>query len=73
VIEKVEARLLVNVRTDRASREKSSKILAYKAGISRSLALRILKKFRITCVKLTRKPSLTARIKADRLRFYLNY
>lgn len=33
ITETVEARLLVNVRVDRASREKSSEILAYEVGI----------------------------------------
>src|SRR5665213_2763341 len=73
IIEVVEQRLLTNVREDRSSREKSSEVLAYEVGISRRSALRILKKYGLTNVKPTRKPGLTDRIRANKLRFYLEH
>ena len=73
ITEAVEQKLLANIREDNAGREKSSEVLAYEVGISRTSALRILKKHGLTNVKPTRKPGLTARMKADRLRFCLNH
>ena len=69
----VEDAVLANVRADKAGREKSSEVLTYKAGISLSSALRILKKHGLRAVKLTRKPGLTKIQKAARLQFCLNH
>lgn len=44
-----------------------------KSELSRSSAQCILKKYEMTCIKPTRKPGLTARMKADRLRFCLDH
>lgn len=59
-----EQHLLNLVALDRAGREKSSDVLAYETGISRSSALRILHRYGLNSVKPTRKPGLT---KAQRL------
>jgi transposase len=55
-----EQRLLKSVKLDRSGREKSSEVLAYECGISRSSALRILHKYGLSNVKPTRKPGLNA-------------
>lgn len=69
ITEPVKRKPLADVRENRSGREKSSEVLAYRAGISRTSALRALKKSGLTNVKATRKPGLTATMKADRLRF----
>ncbi len=68
-----EQRLIDNVQKDRAGREKSSEVLAYECGISRSSALRILHKYKLTNVKPTRKPGLTRIMRAARLIFCLGH
>ena len=65
--------LLANVVRDRIDREKSSEVLAYKAGISLSLALRILKKHGYKAVKSTRKPGLIRAQRSTRLTWCLIY
>ena len=55
-----EQRLLESVKLDRSGREKSSEVLAYECGISRSSALRILHKYGLSNVKPTRKSGLNA-------------
>jgi hypothetical protein len=57
LIEK-EQDLLNSVRANRAGREKSSEVLAFKCGISPASALRILHKYDLNNIKLTRKPGL---------------
>ena len=66
-----EAEILANVCKNRSGREKSSEVLAYKASISINSALRILYKYNLSNVKLTRKPSLNTNQKAARLDFAL--
>ena len=68
-----EQRILNSVRKDRSGREKSSEVLAYEVGISRSSALRILHKYGLTNVKPTRKPGLNRVQKALRLAFCLKH
>jgi transposase len=50
-----EQHLISLVKADRAGREKSSDVLAYKSGIGTSSALRILRQKGLSSVKLTRK------------------
>ena len=47
------------VVVDRVDREKLSDVLTYKSGISLTLALKILYKYKLNSIKLMRKPSLT--------------
>lgn len=68
-----EQELLQNVRSNRASREKSSEILAYESNISCASALRILRKHGLHSVKPTRKPGLNPTQKAARLAFALEH
>jgi transposase len=68
-----EQRLLESVKLDRSGREKSSEVLAYECGISRSSALRILHKYGLSNVKPTRKPGLNAVQRAARLAFCLDH
>jgi len=67
----VEQRLLDSNSADRSGREKSSEVLAYECGISRSSALRILHKHNLSSVKPTRKPGLNLHQRAARLAFCL--
>jgi transposase len=68
-----EQQLIESVRINRSGREKSSEVLAYECGISRSSALRILHTKGLTNVKPTRKPGLDRVQKAARLAFALKY
>jgi Transposase len=68
-----EQQLLESVKLDRLGREKSSEVLAYECGISRSSALRILHKYSLSNVKPTRKPGLNAVQRAARLAFCLDH
>lgn len=68
-----EQQLLESVKFDRSGREKSSEVLAYECGISRSSALRILHKYGLSNVKPTRKPGLNAVQRAARLAFCLDH
>lgn len=68
-----EQQLLDSVRADRAGREKSSEVLAYECGISRSSALRILHKYGLANAKLTRKPGLNKEQKVAHLQFYFDH
>ena len=61
ISEEIEKVILSSVRSNRSGREKSSAVLAYEAGISRSSALRILHN-----VKPTTKPGLTGEMKRAR-------
>jgi transposase len=65
--------LLSIIRVNRADREKSSEVLAYKLGISYSSVLRILYKEGMTNVKPTIKPDLTIVIRMVRLKWALAY
>ena len=56
------------VRVNRAGREKSSEVLAYKLDISYSSILRMLHKKGMTNVKLITKPSLTIVMRMIRLK-----
>ena len=67
--EAVSQSILANVRTDRNGREKSTEYLAYEYGISRRSVLRVLKAAGINYVKLIKKPGLTDKMKAARLKF----
>ena len=69
----IEQKLLQSVRADKAGREKSSEVLAFECGISRSSALPILKKYGLTRVKPTRKPGLNPVQRAARLAFCLDH
>jgi transposase len=69
----IEQQLIEKVRIDRSDRKKLSEVLAYEYKISRSSALRILHKYKLTNVKLTRKPGLDRIQKAARLTFALKY
>jgi hypothetical protein len=69
----VEESLLANVRGSRSNKEKSSEVLAYKADISPSSALRILRKYNFCNVKPTSKYGLTSTMRAARLEFYLTH
>ena len=71
--EDIENSLLANIRGSRSGREKSSEILAYKANISFSSALRILRKYNLHSIKPTSKCGLTAAMCAACLEFYLVY
>jgi hypothetical protein len=65
--------LLNSVKIDRAGREKSSEVLAYKNGIGRSSALRILHNSSLSNVKPIRKPGLNTVQRASRLAFCLKH
>lgn len=65
--------MLISVRADKADREKSSEVLAYKCGISSISALRILQKYSLTNVKPTWKPGLNKAQQLARLEFCLKY
>jgi Transposase len=65
----IEQKVLASVREDSGGREKSSEYLGYEVNISRSSVLRILKRHGLTCVKPTRKPILTLKMREARLRF----
>jgi Transposase len=69
ITEAIEETVLASVREDRSGREKSSEYLGYEVNISRSSVLRILKRHGLTCVKATRKPILTPKMREARLRF----
>jgi hypothetical protein len=58
ITSEIEQRLLDSNSADRSDREKSSEVLAYECGISRSSALQILHKHSLLSVKPTRKPGL---------------
>jgi transposase len=58
--------LLSAVRINRAGKEKSSEVLAYKQGISYSSALRILHKNGLNNMKPTTKPGLTTAMRKIR-------
>lgn len=65
----IKSALIKSVTKDRSGREKSSKMLAFEAGISLSSALRILHAYSFTVAKPSTKPGLTNSIKARRLEF----
>src|ERR1700677_3989725 len=69
VTEAVSQSILANVRADRNGREKSTEYLAYEYGISRRSVLRVLKAAGMNYVKPTKKPGLTDKMKAARLKF----
>ena len=69
ITEAIEQKVLASVREDSSGREKSSEYLGYEVNISRSSVLRILKRHGLTCVKPTRKPILTPKMREARLRF----
>jgi hypothetical protein len=73
ISEDKENALFAVVRGNRSGREKSSEVLIYKQGISCSSALRILRKHRLSCVKPTTKPGLTAVIRKIRYKWALAY
>jgi transposase len=73
ISEATDMAVLASVKQDRNRREKSSEILAFKAGISHSSVLRILHKHGFTIVKPSWKPGLTEAAKAARLRFCLDH
>jgi hypothetical protein len=66
-----EERLLLAVRKDRSGREKSSEVLTYESNMSYSSALRILHKYRLSCVKPTIKSGLIPIMKKIRLEWCL--
>jgi hypothetical protein len=59
ISEDKEEALLAVIRSNHSGREKLSEVLAYEQGISYTLALRILRKHGLSCVKPTTKPGLT--------------
>jgi hypothetical protein len=63
----VEEGLIANVRGSRSGREKSSEVLAYKAGIGYVSALRILSKYGLHSVKPIIKCGLIDVMRAARL------
>jgi hypothetical protein len=69
IIKDKEIKLLANIRLDRNNKEKSSKVLTYKTGMSVFNTQRILYKYGLSLVKLTRKPGLIKAIKAARFIF----
>lgn len=73
ISEEKEEEILSAVRSDRSGREKSSEVLAYDAGISRSSALRILYKYGLHNVKPIKKPGLIPQMKQVRYEWALIY
>ena len=71
ITSEIEQRLLDSNSADRSGREKSSEVLAYVCGISRSSALRILHKHSLSSVKPNRKAGLNLHQRAARLAFCL--
>lgn len=66
-----EDKVLSIVRSDRSGREKSTEVLAYETGMSKSSALRILHKYGLKCVKPTTQPGLTPQMKQARYEWAL--
>jgi hypothetical protein len=66
-----EDKVLSIVRSDRSGREKSTEVLAYETGMSKSSALRILHKHGLKCVKPTTEPGLTPQMKQARYEWAL--
>ena len=65
--------ILMNVRVDRSSREKSSKVLTYEINISSISTLRVFYKHNFSNVKPTQKPSLNIAQKAVYFKFAFKY
>jgi hypothetical protein len=69
----IEASIIASITKDRARHEKSAKYLTYKAGISESSVLRLLKLNSFTKCKPTWKPGLTPEMRQARLAFALTH